>query len=536
MKQVRSWQKVALSPVSVVLLLSLVFIVVNLFYSQRTRPYISDDVSWQTIFMTWHPFSGHTAYMGAQDNFVVNAPLLWLMGQFFSPSRTLLLIEAAIMACVNFALFYVACLYFLRKCKIAVGYFSLLPFLWLASFGYGLERLYLNTNWRNFNGGVSFIFFMLASMVYFGDIKPLKSRTSQAITVLSSLVAGVFLYSDPYFLYFTVVPIVAAFVVLYLMKKIVKKDLLVILGATLISFITAAGARFAIARAGLLSPSPAAPQFVARGEFINHVFLAIDGTLKIFGADFRGDYIKSLSGLTAVANYTLVAFIAYRAYRTGTSKEKSHSDNSVSSQIVIFLIGLCALVIAVFILSTNAVDLYSYRYLIAVVYAAVLMLAIFASNLRRARVVFIPIVATAIMCNMLSAFHDSKYPQVGAEDNMANSANYNLINAVKKLGLTKGYTAYPDGNINTFLSGDSIDFLPVTCETDGETQPLKLLVDGSLYKQKAEKTFIIPDNVSNPTCSERQIIAQFGMPNQSVWAGGETILIYNHDLVSNMNW
>lgn len=531
------WRRTLVSPPIVVLVLSLILIVANLFFAQRTRPYISDDVSWQTIFLTWHPFSGHTAYMGNQDNFITDAPFLWLMAHFFAPTRGLLLIEAAIMACINFVLFYIAGIYFLKKCKIAINYFSLLPFLWLASFGYGLAAFFLNTNWRNFEVGASFIFFMLVAMVYFGDVKPIKSRTSQALTVLASLIAGVFIYSDPYFLYFTVLPIVTLFVVLYLLKKIGSKDLFIIISAIVLSLITSAGTRFVMARVGLLSPHATAPQFTTFSTLFSHAALALEGTLTIFGANFFGDDIKSLSSITALANLILLAVIGFQIYSFTSRllRNKLNAKSNPAAYISTFLSWLSAFVVIVFIASTEATDVYSSRYLVIAVYAGVLLLAIHANTLQKTRTAFVILGSMAVLLNAYTAFHVSTRPQPGAEGNVANAANYSLVNAIENLGLTKGYVAYPDGNINTYLSGGSVNFLPVIC-SNGQTRPLKLLVDGSQFMQPSGETFIIPDNVSSPTCSEQQIIAQFGPPEQQVWAGGKTILIYNYDLMTSMSW
>ena len=56
-------------PTVSVLCACLLLVSVSLFIAQHTYSYNSDDVSWQTTLLTWKPFSGQSAYVGAKDNF-----------------------------------------------------------------------------------------------------------------------------------------------------------------------------------------------------------------------------------------------------------------------------------------------------------------------------------------------------------------------------------------------------------------------------------------------------------------------------------
>ncbi len=134
------------NPAFVVLLAALILIVTNIYLEYQTRPFSSDDVSWQNSLATWTPFNGHIVDMGVKDNFIVNMLLLAVFGLFFQPSRTLLFVEASCFAILNFLLFYYAALYFLGKCKIQITFMTLMPTLWLASFGYNFALLYMNMN------------------------------------------------------------------------------------------------------------------------------------------------------------------------------------------------------------------------------------------------------------------------------------------------------------------------------------------------------------------------------------------------------
>ena len=77
-----------INPAFIVLIVCLLLLTISLHFAYQSWSYNSDDVSWQTILLTWSAFNGHVAYMGARDNFLANVPLFILFGRFLPMNRT----------------------------------------------------------------------------------------------------------------------------------------------------------------------------------------------------------------------------------------------------------------------------------------------------------------------------------------------------------------------------------------------------------------------------------------------------------------
>lgn len=526
------------SPVVVVFVFSLLLVVLNIYLSQRSRPYTSDDVSWQNILSTWTPLNGHKVDMGAKDNFLVNVPLLILLGHILPPSRTLLFVEASTFAAINFVLVYFSGLYFLRKCRIKISYETLLPFLWLASLGYNFSQLFLNSAWRDFEIGLSFVYFVLITKYYYGEINPLKSWLSKILTILTILAAGIFNYSDPYFFYLTVGPIAAWFLVLFIAKKATKSQLLVVLGGALFSLLVSRGVSSIAARVGLFTPQGSSVTIIPLSHLVGEFITTVDEMTTIFGVNISGVRILSMSGVASILNLAIIIVVAvwFAIFVYRHRKRQLDFEGRQSSPFIFLSLFFGALYILVFIACLlNGED--DYRYFVMSVYLLAMLAAFVVGTLRKRALAFTVLVWAAICINLAtSVFALTPMQKANASGNKANAANYALIEKIKMLGLSKGYVNYWDGNINTYLSDGSIKFLPVTCVNNRTTKLLYLLVDTNLFSQPASRSFYIVDPrlTSPPNCPERQVVAQFGKPQQVVYLQGKTILIYNYDLISKM--
>lgn len=528
-----SWCRFLLNPISVVLVLSSIFIIANLYLAQHTSPFVSDDVAWQSTLMTWSPTNGHVAYMGNKDNFIMNVPLLALLGNLFAPTRTLLWVEAAIMAVVDFVLFYIAGLYFLKKCKVKIGYRSLLPFLWLASFGYSFATLFLNTDWRDFELGLSFVCFMLVAKIYFGELDPLKSWGSKIVSLVITLLLGVIIFSDPYFLYFTLTPIVALALVLFFLKKLSKLQALTILAMILLGLVFEKIIALVLSKVGLVVPPAGQQYLVDYNTLYTNAGLEVKSILNIFGANFFGLPVIGLATLTAAANFGVISFVFYRLLGIRFRKEYMSRFGLPLGLWATFLGLLSAFVIIVYLIS----GFDAYRYFAIMAFAFTLLLPLYSSKLKPVGAsALVVLVGIALVLNMATSIHEVNYPKADATGNIANAANYGVVAAVKKLGLTKGYTGYWSGNINTYLAGGKASFLPVVC-TNGRTMPYHQLVDDSLFNVSTGSSFYLLDPDAYgvpPTCDEAQLLGQFGPPQGTVKVLDKTIMIYGYDLATKM--
>lgn len=526
------------NPAFVVLLVSLILIVTNIYLAYQTRPFSSDDVSWQNILSTWTPFNGHVADMGVKDNFIINMPLLALFGLFFHPGRTLLFIEAACFAIINFILFYIAALYFLRKCKVQISFATLMPLLWLASFGYNFALLYMNTNWRDFEVGLSFIYFMLAVKLYYGEVNPFKSWTSKLVTLCITAAAGVLMYSDPYFLYLTALPIALMFLALFALKKVGKEKVLLVVGGLIFGVVIVRVMKTLMAHFGLFTPHGSAVSLISFSNTTKEIANSLSELSTIFGANISGERLVSLPVIAALLNLILIFAVAIWVVvlLIVHFKDAEAARRKLPSPlllITIFFGALFALVFVANVLSTQD----DYRYFVLSIFLVGVLTSLCIGTLKRRGTFFFVLIWLATCVNIATAvFAYTPLQAADAANNVANSANFQLIDAMKQQGLTKGYTNYWDGNINTFLSNGSISFLPVTCADNAITQPLYLLVDTAQFNRPASRSFymIDPNLTQPPTCSERQVIAQFGQPQQVLYVTGKKVLVYNYDIGSRI--
>ncbi len=538
MNKTKTWLRCLIKPTVVVFAISIALVIINLYLAQRTRPYTSDDVSWQNILTTWTPFNGHIADMGSKDNFLVNVPILMLFGHIFQANRTLLFLEASVFAIINFSLFYVAGLYMLKKCRINISYETLLPFLWLASLGYNFSQLFLNMAWRDFEMGISFVYFAMAVKFYYGEVNPLKNWISRTLAIVAGIVAGLFIYSDPYFLYLTVGPVALLFVILYLVKKATKGQALLIAGSTMLSLVVSLAMKSVDARIGLFSPLGATISLIHFGHLASEFTSTVGEMTTIFGVNIAGARLLSMSGIASILNLIIVLAVAAWFVLFVARHRKRHIDIEGDQISPLFLVSTFfgALYILVFVACyLDSED--DYRYFVLSAYLAAILVSFIVGKLKRSSTIFIVILWLAICINLATSVFALTPMQLNAirSGNKANAANYALIERIKQLGLRKGYANYWNGNINTYLSDGSVNILPVTCIND-KTVFLRLLVDTNQFQTPSNNSFYIndPSQTSPVMCSLQEVEGQFGRPAEVVSYQKKTILIYNYDIAIKM--
>ena len=520
------------------LLLSLFLLTLNIAFIGKLRPFNSDDLYWQQVVQTWRPFSHHTLYLATKDTFVEEAPFFWLMGHLFGSSRRLLMAESGILTLSSFVLFYVSTLYFLRKLKVQLTYPVLLPFAWLASFGYPLVQNYLNSDWRTFEVGLSFLTFLLTAAICNGDFKPRSSVWSKVLSVLSILLIGVVIYSDPYYLIFTIGPIVLFTGLLYLLKRIDRKLVMTVYGGVVLSFLFGKIVGVILQKAGVLVVTDTLSSFVNFDNIVVNIVESLHGMLIVFGADFFGHPTYQFTTFGYLVNAIVLGYILYKAYgilRTPRSDLKKLS----LPQLWMGFFG--ALVAFVFIIYTSSslVSVGNYRYFILLVYGAVafLSLVLAVSRSLNLKLIISTLLVAATLFNIgYTLFGNTIKTQPDVTGNIDNGLNLEIIRTVEGLGLTKGYASYWQGNVNTYLSGEKVTFLPIICWPAAQTNPFDWLVDGGQYNQPTKQTFYLmdPDWKAPPTCTLQALTKQFGKPEKTISISDKLLLVYNYDIVTKM--
>lgn len=520
-----------------VFLVSLLFLLANLFFAYHIRPFNSDDVTWQNALLTWRPFRGQVFYL-SPDTWIIKYPFFAIFSHLFSPGRKVLGVEAAILAVINISLFFWAAIYFIRKLGGRINLVVLLPLVWLCSFGINLSQLWLNTNLRNIEIGLSSVLLMLVAKVYDGELKPFKSTLSICSSLVVCVLAGLMIYNDPFFLYFTVVPLVALFVFLFFKNAIDKRLLWLFFGGTFISLLSwKVFAHIGYGAHIYLANQP--PQFISYQNLYTQIGTAIQALLKIFSADFTGLLATSHAAIVALLNFLLLAItvglvIKYFA-STRSLEATGRSQKLPFSLWRNFFAFTMVAIFGIYILSGLVGDLGTYRYLILLPFFAVILLPVWISRLgRRNQLIVGAILALSILANMVTNFDSARNVSLAMAPNKANAQNAELIKSLEKHNLHLGFGQYWDGNINSYLSNNKVQILPVICDA-GQTVQFNWLVNGNLYNNSTpQKTFIVMD--ANPPvwpalCNTQAMSQQFGPPAYSFQVNSAyTVLVYNYNI------
>ena len=530
------------SPAAITLLISLILFTINLTLTHRIRPYDSDDVSYQNIAASWRPFSGKILTLGSSDNYVDKLPIFMIFAKFFGDSRRSLLIESCLFALTGFTLFYISAMYFLRKSHVVLTYVNLLPFIWLSSFGHEFSQLYLNPAWRGFEMGLYSVTVMAVASVFFGDVRPLGSLRNKVLTLLSSIGVGILIFSDPYFIYFTLGPIVLLSVILLYKRTIRKSDFAIVIGWIVVSYLFSKATALVTYASGIRIATSYPVQFVTFDQLGNGFVQTIHSILIIFGASPFGREPMSGSAISALLDLALVTcifVISYKTWKIRRFTEDKTKDLRHAWLVYFALVGVS--VIVLYTVSTVADGTNTYRYFITLVLNGTLLTALalgsdlFALHQRN---LIRGMLLLAIILNMGVAIRDTYvYPMTGVIGDSKNAINFDLIQTMHENGLTKGYANYWQSDINTYLSQDSVTFLPSYCS--GSTlMKFHWLIAENQFSKHANNSFYIFDPTAPvaPTsdCSQSQIISQLGKPSKTLVIDGKTIYIFPYDISNRL--
>jgi len=525
----------------IILIFCLGIILLNLTLTQSIRPFNSDDVSWQTILISWTPFSHQRAFMGSKDNFLINAPFIFIIDSLFGIKRSTIFLTSIIFAIINFVCFFIAFNYFLKKttAKIKPIYYS--PLIWLTSFGFGFSELFLNPNWRSVEIGISFLFFVLASQIYFKEINPLKSKKTIILCLLILSLAALLTYSDNYFLYFTLVPIFLIYFCLFVLKQIDKKSLYLSIFSILYALLVSRVLRSIMARIGLYTPGPllVIPRITSFKTFSQNLVSSYLSLKYILGTSdipntitkwsYSRDVINTILLLLVVVLIIIKLIISRKNVLRKLKKPKINHTNFIVSLLI-----LVSLMDYVAYLLVDKGNTNSYRYLIILVYSLIILMAILLSKAGRWKYILSSLILLATIFNLTNLY--SLYnTNISNNPTNANVVNYKLISIIKANRLSIGYANYWNADINTYLSDGKINFLPVAC-VKGVSKKDYLLVNSNNFNLKADRFFyIVQPSLNSPaSCSISEVHHQFGQPVKTIYFSGKYILIYNSDLSQKM--
>lgn len=493
-----------------------VLLFANLLVAHLTRPYNSDDVALQTVLAQWGRGYHDVATVGA-DNFILKAPLYLLLGQLTSNGRSVLFLTVLLLNAVGFTLFVVSLRYFVERLG-GTKELLVLPLIWLASLGTVFANVLMNPNLRNVEIGVAFALVMLAAKYLDGQLPVGPGRLTLGLVGL-----GLFLYNDPFFLYMVVLPL------LVLLGVVLLRDGSDARAARLVAFLLAGVVAFKLVdllgRALGFEATGGDVAFISLRQVWPHVELLVQASLTLFRADFFSKPLlgfasfQALLGLAVLAAVVAFPFLCRRGSEQGVPWR--------------WFFGLLpAFSAAVFVFSNQTFDLGAGRFLVMVPFVAVLLVTLIlqAAN-PRVLSLGAGILVLAAVANLASTAHSFSRPPGGP-----NSANYVVIEEARKRGLTKGYAYYWSSNINTYLSGDRIDFIQVECAAPPRLSPYAWLTDDAILQKPASRSFYLYDAANfGGACNRDDVVRQFGPPAEVRPLTATTeLLVYDYDLAANL--
>lgn len=507
----------------------------------KVRPYTSDDVSTQTAMQAWSK-DGSRHVAQSTDTWVLKMPLYAVDNAVFhGNSRHKLFVESLLSSLVLLA----GGIFFIKKVilrGVARSPLNLLlaylPFIWfiapavsssISSYSDVRVLNLMNPNLRNAELGIA-----LAAVALFGGFlgRPVKlSRALAAKAAIAVILAGLFIYNDPYFLYLLVVPGLVTAYLIWLKGRLSTMRALAVgfLGA--LSFLSYIVIKSLGQWAGMDVINNVARHFVPFDSLWHNLSNLIQGLFNIFGASFWDQNLAPRK-LPVLLGLLVLALCVWAVSASG--KKLSWGENK-EKLILLTIVAANLLVYGLTTTNNSAND----RYMVFAVLASTLLLSMMAVGLGNFRVK-LSITAVIGASLLLSLAADAGTLVKHRHDN-PNAVNYAIINQVKAAGVTKGYAAYWDGNINTYLSSLQLHFLPVIC--DGHSLlKMNWLVNKPEFNLPAKKTFYLYNatdkSPSVQACTPQLLSATAGItPAQTIPINRDyTLYIYNGDIGNNFTY
>jgi hypothetical protein len=498
--------------------LGLVVLLFNLIVAHATRAYNSDDVAVQTMLGQWLRGYHHIAHMGA-DSFILKIPLYALVRAVMDNGRAALFVTTLVLNVAGFALFAVSVRYFAAKLGVERPQLVMWPLLWVVGLGMALTGALITPNLRNVEIGLAFLLVMLVAKYWDGEL-----RVSPIWLAVAVPFVALFIYNDPYFLYLCVLPLVGLLVVSLAVGSYNPRA--VELTGFLLASVLVYEAVDLIFRQFGLHPDTANTRLATLSEIRRHLGLLLHGGLRLFEADVIDNPVsptrpRQALNLAVILCTLLFPLALYRG-RVGFRDQPWK-----------WFFGLYPLLVAAaFVFSTQAVDLYSARYLVLLPFLFVLLLAVGfqAITNRTLRTGLVLLVAVATLVNLGYTYDLFRLRPPGIH-----SDHRAAIRAVRDNGFTKGYATYWNANINTYLSKERVDFIQVTCVSSKST-PYAWLTDDGILAKPATRTFYLWDALDPPAgCLYDEVVQQFGAPARVVPVSATTrLLVYDYDLLERM--
>jgi len=499
-------------------------LVFGIFAVHKTRAYTSDDVIIQTVMhQHTHLVGQGTAWLG-EDNYFFKLPYYLIVNGLFTNSRKILLLTALLFNIGGLLTFFYSSLYFFKRFKLKQTSYTL-ALIWLFSLTFSLATIFLiNPNLRNLEIGISFVILMLIARYTDGELA-FNTTLRRFILLSLALAMGLFLYSDPFFVYMLLFPLLV-FLSLRLFFGKFDKRLVRAIGFLFASAILMVGWH-KFAAMFHINNRHVETSFVTISQFWQTADQAFRSYFTIFGASFWGHNFWSIATFSYLLNCCLMLVGIITPLVLVVNKKLRPKDTWL-----IFWLIQPLFVTSLYVLSTNtALNLKNtgaIRFFVLVPFYFPVILATAYKRLpnQRVRLAFVLVTVTAIVLNTGRIFsHSVDTPPV-----RPNTQNYQVVEALEHEGLNKGYAGYWESSINTYLSNNHVNVIP----TNNCSEIQHLLMDDKAVLIHEQKSYYIYNPEFAENCSQAGLVSNFGIPNKIVKAGADLVYIYNYDITIKM--
>ncbi len=499
--------------------------------AHRIHNYSSDDVAQQTVLLNSGKYGPQEAWIGV-DNFVVKLPFYQLVNSTLGESRVALLVTVVAFNTMAFiglaATFWIIWRDKLRESrkKIALPVvLGLVAFLWVASLGSDLATSFVNPNVRNAEVGICIFLAVLA--LFWAK----REKAAWWGTALISLLTGVLIYSDPYFLYTLFIPLAAVPAYYYFFDKksigaINAVRLYVLLAASFVVY------KLVNLFTGALGFNVYHPDvmFAGLATLGKNILNVISSFLSIFHGNFFGQ-VASIDTMVVIANAALaVAFVALTI-------RYLIKHQFTSPYAVLFGLTIVATIV-LYGISTNSDSPYTVRYLVLVPYVVLFLVPFVLAEMQNSRlkILFVGLMIVASVGNTFTMFKTAYNHGIPGEL-LGNTQQLNVIKQLDSHGLEKGYSGYWDGNITTYLSKGAYLTVPVVCNTQNQLQVYYWLMDDAWLNKKVSSSYLIIDAAEDTfnRCDATALESQFGAPKETIQIDTRrTLHVYDYDIYTHM--
>jgi hypothetical protein len=366
----------------------------------------------------------------------------------------------------------------------------------------------------------------------------ISSRSSQWVALGAYWITlAVLTLSDPFSPYFGALPVVAMCLTI---RSGARKEAFYLVAATVTGVMGGKLAIHFIATAGGFQTAVMPASFAEFSALSKNFSLTVQGLLGLFGSDFfgkpvspGGDLIRFLASGPIVSVVRLpIAFmvivvtttIGVRFFQSTIEGLKEHRFVE-SDAMRLMLFWTVVIVLLANLVSNMAIDRGTSRYLLPVLVAGSILVAVEFSARRWARPFVIAVLAVSaisVLCGHLT---------IGKTPRFVSMPQQELAAWLQANQLTDGYGPYWASSIITVITGGTVRTRPLIADAGGNLHPLLFISSVRWFQAPVPtsgKRFILSENSGfEPKVNQDQVILTVGQPVGKYQVGPYTVNVFD---------